>query len=307
MTRAINSPAGEMAQSLLSRLAVHTEKVPDWIWQALKVITDARTGSAHLAQVLLASRTQLLFNLDRYWTTENLIPLFSWKCHKYAAAAWVGYIWQFGVTADLWPFIKADFILALKNYDGLGPAAKSAASWFTAICINQPLWIEYETASAILKQFPGEARAAAAHVLLQRLEGALDESDSLWRERIGPWLNGAWPKSPKLRDSSASLYLALAALTKKDEFPAAVPVVLEIIGSGEMHLYVQHYEALFARHTAKHPTELMRLLAAMIGTGTRLYDKKLRVVLNGLGKACPACTESPEYRLIEEALRANSL
>jgi hypothetical protein len=176
LSQALNAPAGALAECIVNRLGVRnpsrSSDIPASVWTRLETLARARGGGPTVAQTILASQMSRFFSLDRTWVKENLIPLLDWKLNPNAAALWKGFFWQFSVPADLWPLIKTNFILSLKNSSELGDVVEIAASWFTAICIEQPTWIETEPATEVLKSLPPNGRAAAARVLFQKMEGA---------------------------------------------------------------------------------------------------------------------------------------
>jgi hypothetical protein len=309
--QALNAPAGALAECIVNRLALRNPNrsgdVPTSIWTRLETLAKSRGGSPTVAHTILASQMSRFFALDRDWVRENLIPLIDWKLNPNAAAVWKGFLWQFSVPADLWPLIKTNFILSLKNSSELGDAIETAASWFTAICIEQPTWIETEPAAEVLKSLPPNGRAAAARVLWQKMEGAGAGSDTLWRERIGPWLRNTWPRNLALRHPDASRDIAVAALRTDTEFPSAVSLILEIIGHADLSLVAWQLDQSKSKHSQNHPRELLRLLSALLDPAVQLHDRKLRTVLEEISAACTACTDGPEYRKIDECLLKQGL
>jgi hypothetical protein len=139
----------------------------------------------------------------------------------------------------------------------------------------EPSWIETESATEVLKALPPNGRAEAARVLWRKMEGSANGADALWRERVGPWLNDAWPRSPELRDRAVSTHLAMATLQADAEFPAAVNLILEMIDHGNISLVAWELERVKTKHAREHPFESLKLLAALLDSRERHYDRNL--------------------------------
>lgn len=309
--QALNEPAGALAECIFNRLEVNSkngaDKVPRSIWARLEKLAVARDNGATLAHVILASRLAFLFWLDQAWAETYLVPLLDWQTNPHAGSLWQGFLWQFSVAPDLWPKIKTSFLLAFKNQARLGETVEAAASWFAAICIDQPGWIEAESATEVLKELPPKARAAAANVIWRKMEGSEESADALWRERIGPWLNSSWPRSSELRDPAVSTNLAMAALQTRAEFPVAVNTILEVIGQGDISLVAWQLEQLKTKHSQEHPLELLELMSTLLDASQKTYDHKIRTALQEISAASPAYVNSPEYRKIDDWLSKQGL
>ena len=265
---ALNSPPGALAESVLNRIDARegttASDVPDAIWNRMTRLLHPETAWASHAATILASRLGNLFKRNPDWVRDHFIRKFNWANNPNAAVLWQGYFWQLLLPNDLWPLIKPDFLAAVGHSDCLGNHAKSAASWFTVICVDRPAFITHTEATEVLQNMSPRYRGAVAQVLRRRLEQA-SSADQLWRDKIGPWLRTAWPRKQNLIESSPSLYLSLAAVTTRDEFPNAVETIREFAGaSPDYSVLIEVVKAEHAQLVDLHPRELLELVTSRL-------------------------------------------
>jgi hypothetical protein len=309
LTLALNSSPGNLAESALNRITlrnpVSASDVPEHVWKRLANIARHHGPNSSLAAAILASRLGSLFSLNPDWVSAHLIPFFAWSNNPYAAVVWSGYFWQFSVPPNLWPLIKRDFLIAVGRSSDLGrDLAESAASWFAAICIDRPDWIESAEATVALQSMNERCRGSAARLLWGRLGQAGADADQLWRERIGPWLDSTWPRDLDLRGASSSSNLALVAVHTTEQFPNAARTVGEIIGptkdfSEIVEQILTHNQDLPRRF----PEDLLAFLARIVDRSQQWPYHRLRAVLDGIAASWAECTREPSYRDLDEYLR----
>ncbi len=253
-----------------------------------------------LSQTRLAARLGWLFGLKQDWVQSNLLPLFMWDRCPQATALWEGYLWQFEMPPDLWPLLKEDFLETVRRFAGL-KSEENAASWFTGICIRQPEWISHPEAAQVLQVITPVGRAAAARVLWRFMEAAGASADEIWRERIGPWLQNAWPLDRGLRDAATSRDLALAAIETRQEFTAASAVVLDLVApSSGLGMVTWQLKQRNSSIPETHPLELLGFLNALLDVDSQDRDINLGEILQRIARACQDCTGNPEYTRLHE-------
>ena len=304
VSQALNTPSGALSQVIVDRLDAYQSaappSIPPSMWERLTIIADPNAPGAVPAQVLLAAQLARLFHLNPEWVQSHLLPLLNWQHSPRAPALWQGYLWQFSMPPDLWPLLKADFLEAVRR-EGTSSDRGVAASWLVAICIHYPEWISAPEVAGALSAAAEVGRAAASHVVWRIMSGANEKADTLWRERVEPFLRESWPRQQALRAPSTSLNLARAAIHTRDEFPRAVNTLQDIlVPTPDLELVTYELKKGHPTLPDEHPVELLRLLASLLDTTCQWADSSLRETLQRIVRACPECTARPEYRKIDE-------
>ncbi|GAL20065.1 hypothetical protein JCM19235_4265 [Vibrio maritimus] len=92
VTEAINHPVGQVTQSLIDLWFKQNPNDNDLLPVELKPIftklCDMQTDRFRHGRVLMGSRLVTFFRVDRPWTEQHLLPLFSWNNPLEAKAAW---------------------------------------------------------------------------------------------------------------------------------------------------------------------------------------------------------------------------
>jgi hypothetical protein len=306
--QALNSPSGALSQVIVDRLDAYQSaeppSIPPGMWERLTIVTDPNGPGGVPAQVLLAAQLARLFRLNPGWVRAHLLPLLNWQHSPSPAALWQGYLWQFNMPPDLWPLLKADFLEAVRR-EGTASDRGVAASWLAMICVHYPEWISAQEAAEALSAASEVGRAAASQVVWRLMSGAKEKADTLWRERVDPFLRESWPRQQALRASSTSLNLALAAIYTQREFPGAVNALQDIlIPTSNLGLLTHELKKENPTLPDKHPVELLRLLALLLDTDCPWVDASLGESLQRVVQACPECTDSKDYRKLNEYVLA---
>jgi hypothetical protein len=304
LSQALNSASGALAETVLNRMDVRNPEsgadIPDPIWDRLARLVKFQQTGLLPSQALLASRLSWLFELKREWVQDNFLPNFDWERNPNADALWQGYLWQFGMPPDLWPFMKKDFLEAVRRFPG-SKEEENAVAWFTAICIRQPLWIDPREATKTLQALTPSGRSAVARTLWQFMESAGESADALWRERVGPWLQRSWPRDQNLRTPSMSVHLALAAIHTRQQFPVASQLVLEVIvPSPDFTRVTWKLNENRSSIPDTYPRELLRILGALFDSTSQSNDQSLRGILQRIVQACPDCSSNSDYKRLHD-------
>lgn len=78
---------------------------------------------------------------------------------------------------------------------------------------------------AAIGALPQERLQESAQALTQALEGAADQREQYWKNRIQPFWQYVWPKSRDLATPNISESLARLCIAASSEFPAALTAV----------------------------------------------------------------------------------
>ena len=305
LTAALNTTSGHLTQALLDYVASarpqRASDLPDDVWRRLTALLRGEGQSFKLARVLLASRLAWFYSLNPAWVEEHFLPYFDWNQSPEGPGVWQGYLWQARITPELWPRIKTHFLAALKERHRLGHADRRICELFGAICFDRPEWLTTEETRDALRSLDARGRAMVAHVIWKRLEGAGAQSEVLWNDLIGPWLDSVWPKDLHMRDPDSSLNLAMAATYSGASFRAAVDVIKPLLVPAK-HCSLLWERLLDAGIPGREPQATLNLARAIVDTERTWPDSRLRDILNQIHAADPAAAQQPEFRNLSEYL-----
>lgn len=303
---ALNTPAGRLAEALLDRIAARKPQtgadVGPRVWERLTDLARGRGEGYVLARIILAARLSWLFQLDPAWTEQHLLGYLQWD-NPEAPGFWQGFLCQPWIPPELWPKIKPSLLVALRKKNQLPEGAgEQLCRLFGLISTDRPGWISDEEAQAALRSVDAQGRSAVARVMWKRMEGAGTQGEALWEERIGPWLERAWPKDLALRDPESSLNLAMAATYAGSLFRQAVDTIAGFLAPAQFTGYL--VERLLAAELPKRePRATLRLLGLVVDRKAAWPHPALRTALAQIREADPASEGDRAYRDLDEYLR----
>lgn len=230
---ALNLPTGVLAEALLGMLgSVTLERnagIAGDIRERLEQIVRTEGEACRVARAMLCSRLPVLHDLDMEWCRRLVIPLFDWANPAEAKGAWQGYLWSPWIRPSLWASLREHFLDTFEHEDALHEYGRNFAGIFAAVAIEGDGVITHEEAGEGLRKLPGARRADVAVWIHQKMIGAGKQAEVLWRERVQPWLERAWPREPALRNPEASVQLAHAAVLAGAAFGEAARTVSELV------------------------------------------------------------------------------
>lgn len=302
---AINRPAGHMTEALLNHCMALSPKnyfdIPENHWRRFRLIGEEASMPYTLARVLLAAYLSWLHRLDSAWVESKIIPFFDFASSNEAIAVWQGFLWRPRITPELWPKIKPHFLASLEHFQARKKVEEQSSRLLGMICIDKPNWLSPEETSVALASIGAKGRATVSDVLWRRLEAAEAQSNALWRDQVGPWLQQVWPKDISMRDPDSSLNLALSATYAGEEFAKAVDIVEPLIVTAKdcSQLWIR---LASSELPDRHPRPTLRLAEAMFDKETSWVNDQLRKVLQRIGKADADVPDQPAYRKLDERL-----
>lgn len=268
VTEAINHPIGHVAQALIDlwfkREPNDGDGLPAEIDSLFTQLCDVRIQRFRHGRVLLASRLIALFRVDRQWTEKCLLPLFVWATDSMEAkAAWEGFLWSPRLYQPLLLAFKTQFLDTSRHYSELGEHGRQFAAFLTYAALGPVDGFSAVEWRAAIATLPQEGLQESAQALVQALEGAADQREEYWRNRIHPFWHDVWPKSRDLATPNISESLARLCIAAGAEFPAAVTTVLDWLRPIEHPYYVinrLNESGLCGRF----PVHALQLLAAIV-------------------------------------------
>ncbi|MCC7265307.1 MAG: SIR2 family protein, partial [Candidatus Latescibacteria bacterium] len=221
--RAINHPVGHITQALLNLWFGREPNDNDRISTDLEPIFThlCDTSVAHFrhGRVLLASHLIAFFRVDRLWTEAHLLPLFDWAMDAAEArAAWEGFLWSPRLYQPLLVSFKAQFLGTVHHYNDLGEYARQFAAFLTYAALEPVDTYTAQDFRAALEALPKEGLHEAAQALVRALEGAGEQGEDYWANRIRPFWQDIWPKSRQLVSKGLAVSLAQLCITARNQF-----------------------------------------------------------------------------------------
>lgn len=310
LTEAINHPVGHVTQALLNhwfkREPGDNDSLPVDIEPFFTQLCDVGIERFRHGRVLLASRLIALFRVDRSWTEAHLLPLFDWGHSSIEAkAAWEGFLWSPRLYRPLLIAFKSQFLSTAHHYVELGEHSRQFAAFLTYAGLDPVEGYVPQDFQAAIGALPQEGLQESAQALVQALEGAGEQCEDNWKNRIRPFWQNIWPKSQQLTSNSIAQSLARLCIAARGEFPSALSAVLDWLRPIDHPDYVirrLHESGLAGRF----PEDALRLLNAVLDD--QLWaPRELGQCLNAISIASPALIQDHRYRRLVEYARRREL
>ncbi|WP_405122918.1 anti-phage defense-associated sirtuin Dsr1 [Pseudomonas sp. M20] len=230
VVEAINNPLGNVAQIIINiwfkRQPGDNDNLPLDLLPIFSELCNPKSHQCRHARVILAANLIALFRVDRSWTEIYLIPFLDWERYPdEAKGTWEGFLWSPRLHQNLLIAIKPYFLDTAKHYSSLESHAQQFAIFLTYAALG-PIegYTKTEFRSAIA-ELPVSGLEQSAQALYQALEGAGNQREDYWKNRIQPFWQGIWPKSRDLATLAIAGSLARMSLAAGTEFPAALAAV----------------------------------------------------------------------------------
>ena len=276
--RAINHPVGMVTDALLQWWYRRPLKDNETLAQDLNCrfsrICDTRISTLRHGRVMLAAHLIGLFRVDPEWTTQNVLPLFDWQGPRAEArAAWEGFLWSPRLYQPLIEALKPAFLDTANHYEELGQQGDQYSSLLTFAALDPRgvfTFRELASATAAISQ---EGRENSAETIVRGLEGAGIRGADYWRNRVGPYLKGVWPRTHDVASSSIAESFARACIEAQEAFPEAFRQVrswLQPLPSAERIIHRLHELKIHERF----PKPTLGFLHAVIGDEVALATRR---------------------------------
>lgn len=310
VSMAINHPIGHVTQVLLNlwfkREPNDNETLPEDIKPFFTQLCNIRIEKFRHGRVLLASRLIPLFRVDRPWTEENLLPLFNWaNNHAEAKAAWEGFLRSPRLYRPLLIAFKSQFLETASHYEDLNEHSRQFAAFLTYAALDSVDSYTDQDFQKAIGALPQKGLREAAQALLQALEGAGEQREDYWKNRIQPFWQKVWPKLSCLSSNDIAESFARMSIAARGEFPAVLSAVLDWLRPIESPDYVVqllHESGLSGRF----PKDALCFLNAII-KNQQWAPRELGKCLAAIVEASPALEQDPRYWRILEYSRRNGL
>lgn len=299
--RALNHPIGHVTQALLNlwfkRKPGDNDTLDSDIEPLFTKLCDLAVESYCHGRVLLASRLISLYRVDRLWTEKHLLPLFDWGDDPLEArAAWAGFLWSPRLYRPLLVAFKRQFLETAHHYAELGEHKRQFATFLTYAALDPIDGYLPQDFQHAVGALPTEALPEIANALVHALEGAGEQREDYWRNRIQPFWHKVWPKSRELASSTLSLPLARLSIAAREQFHRALATTIDWLRPIEHPYLVVHslYESDLPK---RFPRDSLRLLLA-VHDERSMSSRELRKCLETIVQVEPDLKRERGYQVL---------
>ncbi len=310
VTQAINHPIGHVTQTLLNlwigRRPNDNDKLPEDIEPFYTQLCDTGVEEFRHGRVLLASRLIPLFRVDRTWTEAHLLPLFDWETDPVEArAAWEGFFWSPRLYIPLLIALKTQLLSTVHHYGELGKRGRKFARFLTYAALNQVEGYSSEDFQSAFGTLTQEGLQESARALVQALEGAGDDLENYWKNRVQPFWQKIWPKSNELVSDKITESLLSLCIAARDEFPDALATIQDWLHPIKSTRYV--VRRLYSSGLSERfPKQALEFLSKIINDQP-WPSPQLEDCLAAIVKAKPDLEQDTQYQRLIQYLRSHGI
>jgi hypothetical protein len=305
VAEAINHPVGHVTEALLNvwfkRNPNDNDQLPVDIKPFFTELCDLRVDRFRHGRVLLGSRLIAIFRVDRPWTEQYLLPLFSWDKPGEAKAAWEGFLRSPRLYQPLLLAFKQQFLESANHYAELGEHRRLFASFLTYAALGPTEGYAVADFRSAVGALPQAGLEESAQALYQALEGAADQREDYWRNRVQPFWQNVWPKSRDLATPRTAESLTRLIIAARSEFPAALAAMQDWLQPIEHPHYVIRL-LLESDLCERFPEDALHLLNKVI-VDQQWGADGLGQCLDAIVKAASQLVQDPRYQRLREYSR----
>ncbi|MCP9904589.1 SIR2 family protein [Cyanobium sp. BA5m-10] len=309
VTEAINHPVGHVTQALINLWFIRNpndnDLLPADVQPFFTQLCDVQVDRFRHGRVLLGSELIAFFRVDRVWTEQYLLPLFSWDNPAEARSMWEGFLWSPRLYQPLLTAFKPQLLQSASHYDELGDHRQQFAAFLTYAALAPSDGYAMDDFRSAIGALPQAGLETCAQALFQALEGIADQREDYWRNRILPFWKEVWPKSRHLATPRMAESLTRLAIAARDEFPAALAAVRDWLQPSEHHDFVVHllHESGLC---VRYPVDALNLLAVVINE-QRQAPRELSQCIDGIVDTAPDLLQDARYYRLREYIRKYGL
>ena len=306
---AINHPIGHVTQALINLWFKQHPNDNDLLRADIEpfftAFCNVQVDRFRHGRVLLGSRLIAFFRVDRPWTEHYLLPLFSWSNSVEAKAVWEGFLWSPRLYQPLLEAFKPQFLDSANHYADLGEHRQQFATLLTYAALGPTGGYAVEDFRSAIGMLPQEGLEVSAQALSQALDGAADQREDYWKNRVRPFWKEVWPKSRDLATPRIAESLARLVIAARGEFPAALAAVQDWL----LPLEHPHYVVRLLQKSelcGRFPAEALLLLNAVIAGQQWTYGE-LGQCLSEIVQAMPKLTQDHRYLRLRDYSRRRGI
>lgn len=299
---AINHPVGHITNALINfwfrKELSDGDLLPENLRRVFTSICDTGVERHRHGRVLLCAHAISFFRVDQAWSEKHLLPLFSWSNPVEAKSAWEGFLWSPRLYQPFFKAIKQDFLDSAAQYEDLGKHKHQFATLLTYASLEPTEDFNAKDFRDAVAALPQEGLDRIARVLSQALEGAAEQREEYWKNRIVPFWHNIWPKSRERMTARISDGLANLALNAGSEFPAALNLMYVWLMPIE-NPYGELLKLQEVGHCRNFPQDALRFLSVIVA-GQQWIEDELANCLEEIIQANPQLKGDHNYVRLKE-------
>ena len=232
------------------------------------------------------------------------MPLFDWNHpENEACGVWLGFLRAPRLYWPLLSAIKKEFPKTESDYKQLGNYVEQYANFITFLSLNRNgTFTDSELIDATCN-LPQEGLKYSALALAHTLEGAGEQKDEYWRNRVLPYIKKIWPQSVKRIDPYISENFGRLCIAAEKVFPSALQELKPWLKPVQYPSYL--ISELNETNLCKlFPADTLEFLNVIIGKDTRMLTEDLENCLDIIKSTKPQLAKDSRFkRLMEFCLR----
>jgi hypothetical protein len=304
---AINHSVGQITEALLHWWYGHEPKEGQGLQLDLKrqlsKISNVEIPVYRHGRVILAAHTVALFRVDEQWVKTHLVHLFDWEIsEEEARAAWEGFLWSPRLYSPLLSTIKKPMLDAASHYTQLGKHADQFAAFLTFAALNPSETFSSNELAIATRALPTRGLQEAAQTLVRAMEGAGNQRQEYWHNRLLPYFKSIWPKSRDVMNLSISESLARICVAAHEAFPEAFEQLQHWL---QPVTYPDFLVSRLAESSLckQFPVQTLEFLNIIIGNESQWLPPELRQCLDEIKQAKAHLARDRKYIRLDELFR----
>ena len=306
VTRAINHPVGHVTEALLRwwyrRDLQDGQGLPPELDVLLTRLGDLKVTAYRHARVILAANVIALFRVDPRWTTEHLLPLFSWSSEE-ARGVWLGFLWSPRLYRPLMLLLRNPFLEVGSHYESLGRHGRQFAAILTFAGLDPSDTFSPKDIAGAVRNLPINGLEQVAETLTRAQESAGDQREEYWDNRVEPFLEKMWPRSKTLVSAGIADDFARLCVASGDRFPRALGILKPWL------MKLAHSDYIVTRlsetpHCLRFPQETLDFLSAIVDV-TGWAPKSLRKCLSDIAIGASDLARDSRFLSLDAFLRGS--
>lgn len=221
----INHPVGAMTETVLNLWFATKPQVDSSLSDSYKEffteICDKSIDSFRAGRSTLASNIISLYQVDRKWTEAYLLPLFDWNNKEEAKSAWSGFLSISQIYHLILMPLKEHFLETAKHFDELGNDKERYAQLLTYAALGMPSGYTNEDFYKAFRTLPQQALEDCVRTLAIALEGASEQKEEYYENRVLAFWKHIWPKDKQYVNTQTTEHIARVIIASGKKFPSA--------------------------------------------------------------------------------------
>ncbi len=238
--------------------------------------------------IILAGSLITLYRVDSEWTKENLLPYFDWEqAQDMAPEMWMSFLHSPRLYWPLLDELKEVFLAVSQHLDELGDTyRKQYLSFLTYGAMEPGGSFARQDFGNVVNALPVDALATMADTLFRALQGAGEQREEYFDNRIAPFFKNLWPKTQEAKTPAVSKAFSLLCAVAGDAFPSALEMLmdwLQPVGDTNLVIHLMHK----ADFVASYPEEALDFLSRIIDENDQWLSEDLKTLMQSIQGAGP--------------------